>query len=266
MELEYVVADPTGNITALILTPVTREMRPRVAAALMKREADVEQAGFLRLTDSGVELSMAGGEFCGNAAMSAAAVYASGCGLGAGEKISLPVRVSGAPETVRVELEALANGGFFGMVEMPRPLSVGRKTFVLDGEKYFLPLVSFPGITHIIAPFDMDTLTAERAAREWCALLNEPALGMMLFDRKRCRLKPLVYVPGTDTMLWEHSCASGTAAVGIWQSLDSSRVCTLVLKEPGGTLGVKASFLDRILVLGGHVRLRARKIAEEDEN
>ncbi len=265
MELEYVIADPTGNITALILTPVPAAARPRVAAALMEREPDVEQAGFLRMTDGGVKLDMAGGEFCGNAAMSAAAVYASGCGLNEGEKISLPVRVSGVPSPVRVELEAMADGSFSGMVNMPRPLSVGQRNFMLDGKRFFLPLVNFPGITHIIAPFNMDRTTAEHAAREWCALLEVPALGIMLFDEERRSLKPLVYVPEADTMFWEHSCASGTAAVGIWLSMGKG-VRRLTLSEPGGCLSVEAGFLERILRLGGNVRLRTRKIAEGDEN
>lgn len=266
MELEYIIADPTGNITALILTPVPEGEQPKIAAMLMSRERTVEQTGFLGLTERGVELRMAGGEFCGNAAMSAAAAYASALGLSAGEKVTMPVRVSGVSEPVTVELEAQSGRSFSAAVDMPRPLSLGLKHFSLGGARYFLPLVRFPGITHIIAPGDMDKQEAERAAREWCAVLNAPALGMMLFDERRRRLKPLVYVPGADTLFWERSCASGTAAVGVWMSVGRSVSRRLTISEPGGCLSIEASFAGKVLRLGGQVRLGERKNANVVEN
>lgn len=266
MELEYVIADPTGNITALVLTPVPARAQPRLAAALMSREPDVEQTGFLTMTERGAQLRMAGGEFCGNAAMSAGAVYASGLGLGAGEKLAMPLRVSGAPESVNVEVEALPDGCFSTRVDMPMARHIGRRRFWLDGRSYYLPIVWLPGITHVIAPGDMDRDDAERAARKWCAELGAPALGLMLLDgEKRC-LKPLVYVPGADTLFWESSCASGTAAVGVWLSAMEVKPRRLTLSEPGGCLSVEADFFGRVLRLSGHVRLRGRKIPEAGEN
>lgn len=266
MQLEYVIANPTGNITALVLTPVPPLSQPRIASKLMAHEPTVEQTGFLRLTNRGVELRMAGGEFCGNASLSAAAIYANAFGLRAGEKITLPIRVSGAPGGVRVELKAQPDGSFSGTVDMPRPLSMGLKHYHLDDETYFLPNVVFPGITHIIAPGDMDEETAERAAREWCARLNAPALGLMLLDEENLSLKPLVYVPAANTLFWESSCASGTAAVGVWLSARGGSPCRVTLSEPGGCLSVEAAFLRGPLRLGGQVRLGERKMSEEHEN
>ncbi len=260
MRLEYIIADPTGNITALVLTAAPPEEQPRLAAALMAREARVEQTGFLRLTESGAALRMAGGEFCGNATLSAAAAFARERGLAPGEKIALPVSVSGAPGELGVSVTALRDGGFSGTVEMPLPEAAGVRAFRLDGRELPLPCVEFPGITHIIAPGDMDAGEAERAAREWCAELGASALGLMLLDENARRLRPLVYVPAGDTLFWESSCASGTAAVGAWLCARDGGGRRLELDEPGGRLAVEAA--PGALRLGGTVRLGERKVLE----
>lgn len=264
MQLEYIVADPTGNITALVTTPVPESEQPRAAAALMAREKSVEQTGFLRLTERGARLRMAGGEFCGNATLSAAAVFARERGLAPGESLTLPVRVSGAPGPVEVSVSALPDGGYSGTVEMPLPLSLGRRTLRLDGRGHILPCVEFPGITHIIVTGGMDAAEAERAAREWCAQLGASALGLMLLDEAALRLTPLVYVPAGGTLFWESSCASGTAAVGAWIAARDGGERRLTLDEPGGRLTAEAG--PGALRLGGQVRLGARKMSEVREN
>ena len=45
--LGYAILDPTGNITALVETPVDPARQPETAAALMARHPQVEQVGFL---------------------------------------------------------------------------------------------------------------------------------------------------------------------------------------------------------------------------
>ena len=264
MKLEYIVADPTGNITLLVTTPPEGE-RARAAAYLMEREPAAEQAGFLSLADGGARLEMAGGEFCGNASLAAAAVYAQEKGLRAGERLTLPVRVSGTPRPVTASIEALGGGSFSGTVDMPPPVSARMHTFTLGGAEYSLPLVSFPGIAHVIAGGGMPRETAETAARKWCAELSAPALGLMLLDEKEKRMRPLVYVPGADTMFWESSCASGTAAVGAWLSARDGAPRSLGLAGPGGVLTIEADFAEKVLRLGGHVRLGGRKTVEAAE-
>ena len=249
------MANPTGNITLLVTSPVAEQERARVAARLMEREPAAEQVGFVRLTDGGVRLDMAGGEFCGNAAMSAGAVYAREKGLRAGERLSVEVRVSGTPRPVTAAVEALGGGRYSGAVEMPPPETPRVRRFTLDGTEYTLPLVMFPGIAHVIAPGDMPRKTAEDAARKWCGDLNAPALGLMLFDEAAAELRPLVYVPGADTLFWESSCASGTTAVGAWVSFRDAAPRSLALKQPGGVLTVDAGFAAGLFRLGGFVSI-----------
>lgn len=260
VRLEYIVADPTGNITALVLTEVPAQAQARAGAALMAREPRVEQVGFLTLAERGARLRMAGGEFCGNAALSAGAVFARERALAPGEELTLPVRVSGAAEAVTVRVSALEDGGFAGSAELPLPAAVGLRPLRLDGRELVLPCVEFPGITHVIAPGGMDRGEAERAARAWCAELGASALGLMLLDEQARRLRPLVYVPAGETLFWESSCASGTAAVGAWLAARDGGVCRLALDEPGGRLAVEAGA--GALRLGGRVRLGERRTAE----
>ena len=73
MKLELVMADPAGNRTALVLSPVPPEGRGPLAARLMALpELHAEQVGFVLPPSAGglFRLEMMGGEFCGNAARS----------------------------------------------------------------------------------------------------------------------------------------------------------------------------------------------------
>ena len=95
-ECHYVLMDPTGNRTLLVDTPVPVEEQPSVAAKLMEQEPTAEQTGFLTFSDSsGLSLRMAGGEFCGNATMSAAVYHSIRTGT-ADDRMT--VNVSGAPD------------------------------------------------------------------------------------------------------------------------------------------------------------------------
>lgn len=245
--IRYHIFDPTGNVTALADTPVPATLQPAVGAALLRSERAAEQAGFLSEGDGcDIALRMAGGEFCGNAAMSAAAFFAMRHDLREG---CVRVRVSGVDKPVEVRLAAL-DGGWRGTVEMPRPLSVSRANLRGGGSPV---VVRYPGIAHVIFPRPMAREDAEMAARGWCAALGAEALGLMLLDRERNRLTPLVYVPVPETLYWEHSCASGSAAVGAYLAAEAGEDVTVALHEPGGVLAVSAA-PDGAVTLTGTVK------------
>ena len=99
-EIRYVILDPTGNLTALVLDPVSGEERTRITAALMDR---CEQVGYLCSPEKpGVRarLQMMGGEFCGNASMAAAVYLAAGDGLQEDRETEIILEVSGADTPV----------------------------------------------------------------------------------------------------------------------------------------------------------------------
>ena len=115
-ELKYCIFDPTGNITALVETEVRPADRAPVASGIMAAHPEVEQVGFVAYNDSACEaadaavsLMMAGGEFCGNATMCAAALYAERRGMPADGAVK--VKVSGAEAPLTVQLEEIKGSG-----------------------------------------------------------------------------------------------------------------------------------------------------------
>jgi diaminopimelate epimerase len=109
--MRYSLFDPTGNITALVERETEPERQPEIASDIMRRRPEVEQVGFVRFDTADpevqAELRMAGGEFCGNACMSAAALYCLRQGLPCAEPSTVRLRGSGARKPVEVRLKRL---------------------------------------------------------------------------------------------------------------------------------------------------------------
>lgn len=243
------ILDPTGNITALVEDAVAVGEQPAVAVQIMAAHPEVEQVGFVRVCEEGMgvqaELRMAGGEFCGNASMCAAALWAWRTGHADGrEQVNL--RVSGAEEPVAVVLEPRGDG-FDAAVAMPHAREVMRARLAFGGHAAEVPVVLFEGIAHAVieegSPFfylQVDRAIAEEAVRAWCEGLAADGLGLMFCSgtAPELALTPLVYVPGSGTVFWESSCASGSAAVGIWHAHAAGAPVDLTLHEPAGTLRV----------------------------
>ena len=254
--VEYVLFDPTGNITLLAETPVPAAEQARIARALMAREPSAEQVGFVAPGGSGgIRLRMAGGEFCGNASLCAAALALRQAERREG---TVTVRVDGTDEPVTVSLTEQSGDAWRGAVDMPRPLSVGTEELPGGGR---LPVVRFPGIVHVIREDAPDRETAEILAPAWCQHLGADALGLMLLDRAGSTLRPLVFVPAAGTLCWEASCASGTTAVGAWLASEAGRPVSLSLTQPGGTLAIAAD-PGGALRLAGTARLLRRGAAD----
>jgi diaminopimelate epimerase len=263
--LRYSIFDPTGNITALVESPVDESEQSAVAASIMARHAAVEQVGFVRLPDektAPAALKMAGGEFCANASMSAAALWAMRLGLCEGE---LALAVSGAEDTVAVRLKQEAEGGFSAAVRMPEAREITAIPFTWGGLCGTIPLVRMEGIDHAVLTPDCPFFAlrdrpsaAEKAVRELCASLGAVCLGLMFLEGESAqrRLTPLVYVPGSRTLFWESSCASGSAAAGMLLARQSGERTELELIEPGGILRVESDPQKGETRLFGRTRLR----------
>lgn len=268
MKVDYTVLDPTGNITILVTSPVEISLQPPVASKLMELVPEAEQVGFLSEAEGcDIALRMAGGEFCGNASMCAAAYYVNEEGL---NTCQVTLHVSGAEGPVAAEIEKLPDGKWRGTVNMPRPQKLEFIDLPGAGE---LPVVSFDGISHVIyevsgskpsgscpdvnsAPdtsashFEADNRLdelpisrseAEALAYDWCRYLGVDALGIMFLNAESSSMKPLVYVPAAGTLFWENSCASGTTACGAYVAARSGRPVSMSLRQPGGSLEIRVS-------------------------
>ena len=270
--LRVSIFDPTGTITALVEDPVEIAEQSAVAAAVMERFPAVEQVGFVSFPPETpcAELRMAGGEFCGNASMSAAALWLmrrGGASPDAWETVSL--RVSGVSREVAVRLKRETEKSFLASVRMPPARSVTQQVFPFGALRDPLTIVRMEGIAHaIVTPasgfFSLlgDKAAAEEAARRLCAALGAEALGLMFLEGEapRMRLTPLVYVPGSGTMIWENSCASGSAAVGTALGKRNGGRVRLELEEPGGVLRIESGGPRGETVLTGQTRLVGEEI------
>lgn len=239
MKLDYTIWDPTKNITLLVSTPVPREAQPGTAARLMAGRPRVEQVGFLEpasLPGAILRLQMMGGEFCGNASMSAAACAAEQYGLTAPE---VPLEVSGYDGLLHCRLDRREDG-LWGTVNMPLPGKIGTAAVSFAGE---IPAVAFDGITHCIVPSGaLSREAAESAIRPLCAALGADACGIMLYDDSASSMIPLVYVRSTDTAVWESGCGSGSAAVGAYLAFRAGASASADLRQPGGSIAVCAKW------------------------
>lgn len=293
--IEYVVMNPSGNITILVTSDVEDESEYLfVAKKLLAMEPTAEQVGFLQYDDkSDIVLNMAGNEFCGNATMSAAVYYGILHDLKDGNVV---VHSSGANDLVNVNIKK--NNEWEGIVEMPHPLEICVVNFG-NGERY--PVIFFKGIAHVIIDIEdicsnkdrenkiLDDNTGidgcdnkffisdkikkefENKIKLWCEFLEVPAIGIMLCDNiynvKKSKSKdapevhliPLVYVNSIDTLYWESSCASGTTAVGEYLKRKLKKDINVNVRQAGGMiLGVESAG-DNKLLLKGKVKLLYKK-------
>ncbi len=230
--VQYVLLDPTGNLTCLVLDPVTEEERAGITAELMHR---CEQVGYLippKNPEARGRLQMMGGEFCGNAAMATAAWLAREDGLREGEETHVPLEVSGADGVlvcrIRREKEC-----WQGTVEMPQILEICER----EVAGRCLTAVRLPGMLHLIRlGKDPDREEMEKFLMKAAEQLPDPAIGFLQWDKEHGYLTPLVYVRDSGTMVWEQACGSGSSAVAACTAVTEGRSVHLDIQQPGGVL------------------------------
>ncbi|MDR1587829.1 MAG: hypothetical protein LBS57_10270 [Treponema sp.] len=295
MNSEIVVADPAGNITVFVLGPAeNREERAAIAKALLADTSlGAEQAGFVipPKPSAGGEaetgnaggpagsgglwrLEMMGGEFCGNAARSFGLFVARETGLRGKRRVTIGISGAAAPLSVWVDTEA-------GSAAAEMPLPIAEETLEYKGRS--LPVYVFEGITHVIAEgFEADgsivrdllRLYTEKTGRGWLvspttgsamALGHEgpAAFGVMFYDAACCFMKPAVYVSAVGSLVFESSCGSGSAALGVRLARDARDAEeTFAINQPGGVIEatvVKREGKIRQITIGGRVSLGGRR-------
>ncbi|MDR1048097.1 MAG: hypothetical protein LBL64_09995 [Treponema sp.] len=257
---ELVIADPAGNITAFVSGPV--EDRVSLAQTIMADNVlKVEQVGFVTEPDGEARklwrLEMSGGEFCGNAARSFGLYVAGLSGLSGKHTVSVEISGMKGSVPVRVDTESGA-----AEVEIPGP--VAEKVIEYEGRS--LPVIVFDGITHVIAPGFKPAEKMFYGVKEIIEAEGKApqALGLLFWDEEGREMIPLVYVYATGTLVFESSCGSGSAALGVWLSRNAAdsgkgqaEHC-FSLRQPGGTIETRVNMengLVRSVSIGGKVTL-----------
>lgn len=243
MKLQYVKANPSGNTTIFVLTPVEPEMHSAVAASLLKdARVDAEQVAYLSgIQEQAVRVDMMGGEFCGNASRSAAAYALSLTGRDEGE---YDVSCSGCGHALRAQVKKKADGAYEAYIEMPLPHTVEAVILDVNGMPSRFFRVELPGIVHFVHFASSEEMEYKQlfwdALQEYVADESLEAFGLILFDPAHLHMIPAVYVSATDTLYWEQSCGSGSAAVAAALACVGKKNVSCTIQQPGGAISIAA--------------------------
>lgn len=233
--LDVIVADPAGNITIMVLTPVDRKDYAKVAQKLLENKTlNGEQVAFILPDSTYPAMEMCGLEFCGNASR-AFALYKAAAATPQQNEITVTVSGCDKPLTARIDHQT-------GNVEMDMPVpdevrdfSAKELSLNKDGT-----LVRLDGIAHLILT---DIAPMKDTFEMLCDFIYEnydpdlPAFGVMFCDTVNQMMTPVVYVKDVDTTYFEGSCASGTVAAAYALALTQENgEHRLELQQPGGTL------------------------------
>ena len=222
-ELELLRADPAGNVTLLVLTPVEAPIRSAAARALLRR-CGGEQAGFVAPPRLGGDcrLEMMGGEFCGNALRCLAHWWADSR---PGLPMPVAAEISGCDHPLPVWV---AEDGVRCELPLPEYLSQWED----------LPVAVFPGIVHALYRGEVPPRAeAGRITAGLCERFGAPAAGVLALSEDSRSMVPAVYVRGTDTLTFESSCASGSAAAAALLSREApDGDWVYPLSQPGGVI------------------------------
>ena len=233
------VADPAGNTTIYVLDRFPQSEYGEVGKQLLANEAlDAEQVGFITGPRT---MEMSGLEFCGNATRAFAYLMAKT--EGATEPLDMTVRVSGTDGPLVVKVDP-AND--YSGTEMPLPVAIYSVPDIPVPEMREGILVDLGGIMHLVV-VDVEA-SQERfdAARAYIAEKYDPAaIGVMFLTNVNTddlRMTPIVYVRDVDSVYWEGSCASGTAAAAVAMAYgQEDGVYGGTLRQPGGELTAAAT-------------------------
>ena len=251
----YVTLDPTGNLTCLVLEPVDPAEKEILTRKLL---AECEQVAYLTppgRPEAVAAVHLMGGEFCGNAAMAAAAWLVRD-ELSQGKTKTLLLEVSGAVNPVRCIVRKTRDG-FEGTVEMPGGFQIGGET--ICGIPF--TVVRMEGIVHLVSERQtFEQKEAEKLIGKLAGLLPDDAVGLLQWNSSRQFLLPLVFVRGSDSVVWEHGCGSGSAAVGALEALRNGKETTVSVEQPGGVIRVNADSKNgrvSAVSITGQIRVKA---------
>ncbi|RVU55512.1 hypothetical protein [Anaerosphaera multitolerans] len=251
---DFVKADPAGNITGFVVWPVDPNQRAAYANAIMEQiDSSIEQVGFISPSYDGppLRMDMMGSEFCGNATRSYG-LYAASFEDFQGEG-EIEVYVSGVkgPITVKVDKEKST-----ASVEIPKAKAVSE--IELEGTDY--KVIELEGIVHtIIDNREEDEKFVKAALEKIQQKFEEEAYGVLFLNKDTFEMVPYVYVKGSDTLIREGSCGSGTVATATYLTLNSKEeTFEQEIKQPKGSIvatGRRDEEGDFVFSIGGYVEL-----------
>lgn len=212
-------AGGNGTVISVIDDPLTRDeyvVRGKLLGEQYTRFG-AEQAGFLIPGVSHFEMS--GGEFCGNAARSAALLLSELQGL---EHVTFTM--SGFDGVVEANVEKIAQQTYRVESSFPGLPTICTRVSLVNG--LGVSIVDLGGIVHVLIndTFPGNTSEYRRMHKEVVRELNlakRAAVGVVWFGYvgERVVIHPVVWVRDVDTFFYEQSCGSGSIAASVVTNL-----------------------------------------------
>jgi diaminopimelate epimerase len=239
-KIKFIIADPGGNITALVVTKVPFADRIGLARKLLAdpyvQRMKVEQVGFVNFGGIIPNLNMANGELCVNATRCAAVLIAL-----KSRRSSVIFKTSGSPSLVKAEVSNIFIGSYCVKVKFGYEIiqKLSGEKLILDSFAVDCIRVVLTGISQILV--DLSILppsaqklfsdqnkglsSAENAGfndlfdqiyRQLPDLSQGGAAGFVAFrklNRWSYQILPLVRVNCLNTIYYETACGSASVAL-----------------------------------------------------
>ncbi len=231
--VEYSIYVPAGNDTAFVYgLNYTPQQKKLINDAIMAKHSNVEQVGFVDPNRKLFELQMAGGEFCGNATRSAAAIYLNG-------------KEGNLQMTVNVKDTINAGVDKNGKAWCEIPLYHGAD--VITEKEPGIFIVKMNGMVTVVIQENVAKKYLENkenlkaTGMDFIHQYNleySEAVGIMFCEREKGLLKinPIVWVKSINTLFYETACGSGTTAVCMVEAFLNHKSQVIDILQPSGMI------------------------------
>lgn len=243
MILNFIKTSPAQNTTVLITSFCPKSHYLKIAETAMKYEfLHAEQVGFIvppSKKASVLGLEMAGGEFCGNATLSAAA-YAVYKGLAEGEVFSIDA--SGTAEPIRCKVQKLDDHCYKASCIMPPAKRIHELKLNLENKTIIGQVIELDGISHFVFPEHEGFTEYPDVAAALKQLVDADAIGVIPFKTIKddtYSIKPFVHVKKVNSNVFERGCGSGSLALGMYLNKVFGMSKRIEVVQPGGVIWVE---------------------------
>lgn len=243
MIIDFVKTSPAQNTTVLVTSVCPEEHYINIAKKVMGYEfLHAEQVGFIRAPkhkDTILFLEMSGGEFCGNATLSAAA-YVKYKGLTNNNDFFL--EVSGLANPIQCKTIKKRKFHYNVKCQMPSAQKVKEYKVKVDNQIIQGSIIKFDGITHFIFPVKSRFIHFTKVLDIVKKDIYASALGIIPYKtlgEQKYKIKPYIYVRKTGSNVFERGCGSGSLALGIYLNKNHKKQGCIKVLQPGGIIEVE---------------------------
>ncbi|MEX2948396.1 histidine racemase CntK [Staphylococcus warneri] len=243
--IEFSKYNPSGNMTILVHSQHHPRDYAKIANQLMaSTHVCCEQVGFIESNNlnhgDDCRLVMSGNEFCGNATMSYMHYLQEHQRL---KTQQCYLSVSGCDDLVPCTIHGYQQYE----VGMPQAQYVTTEYLHIAQHMWQAIKIKYESYVHYVIPIEDVTATFKQQVaqfvheQQWSEQFK--TIGIMLFNVQDQYLHPLIYIPEVKSLIWENSCGSGAASIGVFHNYQSQQSCEdYIVYQPGGSISVTSAY------------------------